>query len=126
MPGADPHTTNSPHSLATPKQTPRSNRTPTQAKARLDAYLAAAMPDASRAKLAASIKAGRVTVNGAACAKPSAALRAGDRVEGSLLPPEPCTVRHEAGRVAALRLAPSLVCAEWPEFVCLSRVLSAA
>ncbi|GBG00420.1 pseudouridine synthase, partial [Raphidocelis subcapitata] len=67
-----------------------------KAKARLDAYLAAVLPDASRAKIAASVKAGRVSVNGAACAKPSAALRAGDRVGGSLLPPEPCTAEPES------------------------------
>jgi hypothetical protein len=62
-------------------------------KVRLDAYLAARLPDASRAKIAASVKAGLISVNGARMSKPSGAVRAGDVVAGALLPPEPCTVR---------------------------------
>lgn len=64
-----------------------------QGKVRLDAYLAAQLPAASRAKISASIKAGLVTVNRSAVTKPSQAVRGGDRIEVSLLPPEPCTVR---------------------------------
>jgi predicted rRNA methylase YqxC with S4 and FtsJ domains len=60
---------------------------------RLDAYLAAQLPEASRAKITASIKAGLVLVNGAAVTKPAQAVRGGDRIAVSLLPPEPCTVR---------------------------------
>ncbi|KAI8466220.1 MAG: RNA pseudouridine synthase [Monoraphidium minutum] len=66
-----------------------------QPKARLDAYLSSQLPDVSRAKIAASIKAGLVRVNGCAAAKPSATVRPGDGVDGGLLPPEPCTAEPE-------------------------------
>ena len=41
---------------------------------RLDAFLAARLPDASRARLAAAVKAGGVSVNGAAAGRASAPL----------------------------------------------------
>ncbi len=61
-------------------------------KLRLDAYLAAALPDASRAKIQASIKGGLVQVNGAAQKKAAHSLRSGDMIHWALLPPAPCTV----------------------------------
>lgn len=60
---------------------------------RLDAYVARQLPTASRAKIAASIRAGLVLVNGVSVAKPAAGVRGGDRVHVDLLPPEPSTVR---------------------------------
>lgn len=64
----------------------------TQGKVRLDTYLSAQLPDASRAKLSASIKAGLVRINRAVVCKPSHAVKAGDVIVAALLPPEPCTV----------------------------------
>jgi tRNA pseudouridine synthase 2 len=56
---------------------------------RLDAFLAARLPDASRARLAAAVKAGGVSVNGAAAGRASAPLKPGDRVVVAPLPPPP-------------------------------------
>ena len=64
-----------------------------QGKVRLDAYLASQLPDASRAKIQASIKAGLVFVNGSPVAKPALQLKGGETIKAELLPPEPCTVR---------------------------------
>ena len=58
-------------------------------KTRLDAFLAAAMPEASRAKVQAAIREGLVLVNGAAPTKPGHSVRAGDVVTAQLLPPAP-------------------------------------
>jgi ribosomal 50S subunit-recycling heat shock protein len=68
-----------------------------QSKVRLDAYLTSKLPDTSRARIAASIKAGLVGVNGRPCCKPAAGVRPGDAITAQLLPPEPCTVRLRAG-----------------------------
>lgn len=59
---------------------------------RLDAFIAAQLPAASRAKISASIKAGLVTVNGRPITKAAQAVKAGDAINVCLLPPEPCTV----------------------------------
>jgi hypothetical protein len=72
-------------------------RTPTaqttrQSKLRLDAFLSAQLPDASRAKIQASIKAGLTAVNGVPAGKPSVGVKVGDVVSCSMLPPEPCSV----------------------------------
>jgi predicted rRNA methylase YqxC with S4 and FtsJ domains len=67
-----------------------------QGKVRLDAYLASQLPDASRAKISASIKAGLIVINKAVVSKPSYAVKAGDAITAALLPPEPCTVRLRA------------------------------
>ena len=55
---------------------------------RLDAYVAANVDDASasRARVAAAIKAGMVTLNGKTASKPSRALKPGDVVAGELEP----------------------------------------
>jgi 23S rRNA-/tRNA-specific pseudouridylate synthase len=66
-----------------------------QGKVRLDAYLAAKLPDASRAKIQASIKAGRVSINGSPVAKAAQQLRGGEVILAELLPPGPCTVSSE-------------------------------
>jgi 23S rRNA-/tRNA-specific pseudouridylate synthase len=63
-----------------------------QDKVRLDAYLSAQLPDVSRAKISASIKAGLVVINRAVVSKPSYTVKAGDAISAALLPPEPCTV----------------------------------
>ncbi len=63
---------------------------------RLDAFLSMALPDASRAKVQASIKEGLVFVNGRMQPKASAALRAGDVVSCTLLPPVPLEVSMDA------------------------------
>jgi hypothetical protein len=79
-----------------------------QGKVRLDAYLATQLPDASRAKISASIRAGLVSVNRAAATKPSQAVRGGDRIDVLLLPPEPCTVRCALHDVVLLCMAGSM------------------
>ncbi len=66
-----------------------------QGKVRLDAYLAAKLPQASRARLQASIKEGLVCVNGKAQAKASYAIRLGDLVGCSVLPPPPLEASPE-------------------------------
>ena len=64
-------------------------------KTRLDAFLSAAMPDASRAKLQASIREGLITVNGMAPSKPGHSVRAGDQITCRLLPPAPMEAAPE-------------------------------
>ena len=60
-------------------------------KLRLDAYLAQKITDAStsRARLQATIKEGKVTVNGKPLKKPSYVVRVGDAVACTILPPAP-------------------------------------
>ena len=58
-------------------------------RTRLDAFLSAAMKDASRAKVQAAIREGLVLVNGAAPTKPGHSVRSGDVVTAQLLPPAP-------------------------------------
>lgn len=71
---------------------------PTQGgKPRLDAYLAGRLPDTSRARVAASIKAGQVILNGTPCTKPSALLQGGDTISATLLPLPPCCVSGVCG-----------------------------
>ena len=67
-----------------------------QSRTRLDAFLSASMPGASRAKLQASIREGLVTVNGLVPTKPGHAVRAGDVVTCQLLPPAPVQAEPEA------------------------------
>jgi 23S rRNA pseudouridine1911/1915/1917 synthase len=61
---------------------------------RLDAFLANAAPEVSRAQWKTLIEAGRVTVNGAAC-KPNRKLRAGDELCWSLPAAVPAELRPE-------------------------------
>jgi 23S rRNA pseudouridine1911/1915/1917 synthase len=65
------------------------------AGARLDRWLAAAVPEQSRAKIQALIDEGHVRVNGVA-AKASYRLRDGDRVEMAIPPPAPETLEPES------------------------------
>lgn len=67
-----------------------------QGKVRLDAYLATKLPQASRARLQASIKEGLVSVNGRPQAKASYAVRPGDLVGCSVLPPPPLEASPES------------------------------
>ena len=67
-----------------------SSREPTvcmlsQGKLRLDAYLTAQLPQSSRGKLQAAIKAGNVIVNGKPELKTSVAVRPGDAIQCTLL-----------------------------------------
>jgi 23S rRNA pseudouridine1911/1915/1917 synthase len=64
------------------------------AGARLDRWLAAAVPEQSRAKIQALIEAGRVRVDGAP-AKPSHRLRGGERVAIEIPPPAAETLEPE-------------------------------
>ena len=59
-----------------------------QAKLRLDAYLTEQLPQASRAKLQASIRSGLVLVNGAVQQKTSHSVRPGDAVLCTLVQPQ--------------------------------------
>lgn len=70
---------------------------------RLDQYLAAALaPEYSRSQVVRMIRAGRVTVNGAA-ARPSAAIRRGDRIEIAAAPPsEPLAPPESAPEIEVL------------------------
>ena len=58
---------------------------PCQGKLRLDAFLTAQVPSASRGKLQACIKAGNVIVNGKQELKTSVSVRPGDDIECTLL-----------------------------------------
>jgi len=62
---------------------------------RLDRWLAARLPDLSRAKLQALIQTGRVRVGGAA-RKAAYRVREGDRIEVEIPPPEPQELAPEA------------------------------
>lgn len=64
-------------------------------KTRLDAYLAAKLPQASRARLQASIKEGLVAVNGRPQGKSSYGVRLGDAITCSVLPPPPLEAAPE-------------------------------
>ena len=61
---------------------------------RLDRYLSSALPDLSRAKLQALIRAGEVTVDGAV-ARPSVKLKGGELLMVRVTPPEPSTLVPE-------------------------------
>lgn len=58
-------------------------------KLRLDSFLSSQLPEASRARLQASIKEGLVTINGNPTKKPASLIHTGDIIVGSLLPPPP-------------------------------------
>ena len=62
---------------------------------RLDVYLTRLLPNASRAKVQRGIKEGRVDVNGAAQAKASYAVQAGDAITCRLLRPPPMEAAPE-------------------------------
>lgn len=68
---------------------------PSEAGQRLDRWLAGRLPELSRARLRALIDAGRVTVGGVA-RKPAYRVRAGERVEVEVPPPEPQELAPEA------------------------------
>ncbi|GJP72232.1 hypothetical protein CLOP_g2981 [Closterium sp. NIES-67] len=90
-----------------------------QAKSRLDAFLAAQGERISRARWQDAIREGTVLVNGRAQKKPSYAVREGDRVQGSLAPPkalqalEPSAVAldvvYEDGHVVVVNKAAHMV-----------------
>jgi len=65
-------------------------------KVRLDAYLAAKLPETSRARLQASIKGGLITVNGSKQSKASYIVKQGDVVLCSVLPPPPLEASPES------------------------------
>ncbi|KAG7666650.1 putative RNA pseudouridine synthase 2, chloroplastic [Nannochloris sp. 'desiccata'] len=65
-------------------------------KLRLDAYLAAQLPQTSRARLQASIKGGLITVNGSPQSKASYVVKQGDVVLCSVLPPPPLEAAPES------------------------------
>ena len=67
-----------------------------QAKLRLDAYLTEQLPQASRAKLQASIRSGLVLVNGAVQQKTSHSVRPGDAVLCTLVQPQLTSAIPEA------------------------------
>ena len=70
-----------------------------QGKLRLDAFLTAQVPQASRGKLQASIKAGNVSVNGKQELKTSSTVRPGDHVQCVLLD---APVMHAIPEVSSL------------------------
>jgi 23S rRNA pseudouridine1911/1915/1917 synthase len=71
------------------------------AGSRLDRWLAAAVPEQSRARLQALIAAGHVRVGGAA-AKASHRLRGGERIEVEIPPPPPETLEPETIALAVV------------------------
>jgi 23S rRNA pseudouridine1911/1915/1917 synthase len=86
--------------------------------ARLDTFLAAQLPQFSRARLQALIKEGRVRVNGEPPTKAGQALRPGVRVEVEVPPPEPShllpeavplDVRYEDAHLLVVNKPPGLV-----------------
>lgn len=74
-----------------------------QAKLRLDAYLTEQLPQASRAKLQASIRSGLVLVNGAVQQKTSHSVRPGDAVLCTLVQPQLTSAIPEAGAARHLK-----------------------
>lgn len=62
---------------------------------RLDTFLAGAIKDASRSFIKKLIKDGQVSVNGAACARPSRSVALDDCIAVSIPPPEPCTLEQK-------------------------------
>jgi 23S rRNA pseudouridine1911/1915/1917 synthase len=67
-----------------------------QAGARLDRWLADALPDQSRSRLKALIEDGRVTIGGTTIDDPSRKVRAGDRIALSIPPAAPATPQAES------------------------------
>nr|WP_316791561.1 RluA family pseudouridine synthase [Thermoleptolyngbya oregonensis] len=63
---------------------------------RLDRYLAAQLPDLSRARLQKLIEQGQVRVNGVPCTSKKAEVQGGDRLTVSIPPSEPMTLQAEA------------------------------
>lgn len=63
---------------------------------RLDRYLAAHLPDLSRARLQKLIEQGQVRVNGVPCTSKKAEVQAGDRLTVSVPPAEPLALQAEA------------------------------
>ncbi|WP_448596336.1 RluA family pseudouridine synthase [Thermoleptolyngbya sp.] len=63
---------------------------------RLDRYLAAHLPDLSRARLQRLIEQGQVWVNGRICASKKAEVQSGDRLTVSIPPAEPLALQAEA------------------------------
>jgi 23S rRNA pseudouridine1911/1915/1917 synthase len=63
---------------------------------RLDRYLAAHLPDLSRARLQRLIEQGQVRVNGRICASKKAEVQSGDRLTVSIPPAEPLALQAEA------------------------------
>jgi 23S rRNA pseudouridine1911/1915/1917 synthase len=91
---------------------------PHQAHRRLDAFVAEALPDCSRALAAQLIRQGLIRVDGRTCAKPSLRLLPGSAVEGEIpLPvaaaaaPEaiPLAVLHEDAHLIVVDKPPGLV-----------------
>ena len=72
-----------------------------QAGKRLDACLSNVIPNASRAKIQASIKAGLVSVNGSNNVRSSCKIKRGDCISCSLVPPSASRAEPEA------RIAPN-------------------
>ena len=66
-----------------------------QAGERLDAYLAAKLPNVSRNKVQRGIKDGRVSVNDTVVRKVSTPIQAGDRLVCRILGPPPMTIEPE-------------------------------
>jgi 23S rRNA pseudouridine1911/1915/1917 synthase len=62
---------------------------------RLDRALALALPDLSRTRIQALMRAGKVHVNGVACLDPKRAVQAGDVVSVAVPPPEPALPQAE-------------------------------
>ncbi len=62
---------------------------------RLDRYLAAHLPDLSRARLQRLIEQGQVRVNGRVCASKKAEVQSGDRLTVSIPPAEPLALQAE-------------------------------
>ena len=62
---------------------------------RIDSYLSAQIPELSRSRLQKAIRAGEVTVDGAAVRKPSQKVRQGERIELAFSPPRPLEITGE-------------------------------
>lgn len=67
-----------------------------QAGQRLDAFLAAALPELSRARLQALVREGQVRVGGAAIADPARRVKPGEEIELAVPAPQDATPRPQA------------------------------
>jgi 23S rRNA pseudouridine1911/1915/1917 synthase len=86
---------------------------PSAAGRRLDHFLQAALPEFSRSRLQAWIKAGRVLVDGAP-AKPSHELRGGERIEVSPAAPPPLKAAPEDLPIRILYEDPAVIAVDKP------------
>ncbi|MFQ5895726.1 MAG: RluA family pseudouridine synthase [Nitrospinota bacterium] len=100
--------------LRSPSPAPRAVALECGRAGRLDRFLAESLTDLTRSRLKRLIQSGRVRVNGEVATKAGRALRAGDRVEVELPPPEPPALEAEPIPLEVLYEDPHLLVLDKP------------